>query len=84
MVKLGKNIVGFHNELELPKEVIDVLSKPDLRNELQALKTEDGKVQIIANNVIYEITYVRVIPPSDCMEEFKRRQNEKLLKTFNV
>lgn len=40
---------------------------------------EDGMVRIEDEDTVYEITYVKLIPPSDCMEEYKRRQKEKLV-----
>lgn len=84
MVKLGNNLLGIHDQDQLPESLKELFSKPNVKKELDALRNENGDVAITIGNTIYEITYVRVIPPSDCMEEYKKREKAKLRETFNL
>jgi len=61
-----------------------LLSAANLPKTLKDKQDEDGIVRIETSDKIYEITYVRVIPPSDCMEEYKKREMEKLNRAFNL
>lgn len=61
------------------------MKKPNIKKELEGFRNKDGEVLIPVGDVIYDITYVRVIPPgTDCMAEFKRRQKEQFEKIFEI
>lgn len=65
-------------------EIKKLLSTPNIGKFMKDKQDEDGMVRIEDEDTVYEIIYVKLIPPSDCMEEYKRRQKEKLVKTFNL
>lgn len=70
--KFGDNIIQYPSNNNLPYEVKVLLSGANLPKTLKDKQDEDGMVRIETSDKIYEITYVRIIPPSDCMEEYKK------------
>lgn len=81
VLTLNGNIVKHSDDKGLYLEVLKILEADDLKTELQK---EEYKQGVVIGNKLVKFLYVRVVPPSNCYQEFLRREHHRRRRLFNL